>query len=123
MQVFFDPCSAGVTQVETNVESLGAIELDQNPNAFLDQEHHFSKLLRRKLFQSIGVLIRDDHHMPAGVWIKIQDDKVVLSPMHDQVSKTVQLFLCFAESAWTVLVSAKVFVTVAVDVIHRTILS
>ncbi len=61
--------------------------------------------------------------MSTGIGIKIQNDKVVLTAMYDQVLKTVRFPLRFAERAWTVLVPAKVFVAVAVYMIHSTILS
>ena len=90
VQVLFDARTTGVAQVETDIEALGAIEPDQNPDSFLDQEHHLRKLFGGQTLKSVGVLVWHDHDMPTGVRIKVEDNKVIFTPMDDQVVKVVR---------------------------------
>ena len=59
----------------------------EHPQGNARQLHHFQQFFGRIRFHRGGMPIRNHHEMPVAVGKRIQDDKGVFAPMHNEVGR------------------------------------
>lgn len=84
MDVPCDSCSGGFTEIHTDIDAFGFVDVLQNSFRADGKLHHFSQCFRMGFGERWDVLIRRDHEMAVGVGVEVEDDKVSLRAMNDQ---------------------------------------
>ncbi len=83
MQVVLHASSGTTSQIHTDVEPVGAINLVYSLLDTLREAHHLCCLFRRTFREVRDVLIRTHHHMATRIREQIKDDKIEFSPEKD----------------------------------------
>jgi hypothetical protein len=80
-----DTRSGSFTNICAHIKGLGIVDFAQRAHAARGQFHHFGARGRVEVFQRGFVRQWGHHHMPAGVWKFVQDDKGALAAHNDQI--------------------------------------
>ena len=99
VQVLLDARACGFAKVHPDVETVGMILLAQRDLGSLRELEHISGGFLVQPGKRPGVLVRNDHQVPAGIWKEIEHDKNQFSPIENQVVDVVVAGLDVAEYA------------------------
>lgn len=99
VQVLLDARACGFAEVHPDVETVGMILLAQRDLGSLRELEHISGGFLVQPGKRPGVLVWNDHQVPAGIWKQIENDKNQFSPIENEVVDVVLAGLDFTEYA------------------------
>lgn len=83
MDVSRDSCARGRANVHSQINTIRVVEFSQYSLHLLRQVHHLVRRFHGQLLQLAEMDEWNDHHVPVGIWIGVEDDKTGLAAVND----------------------------------------
>src|SRR5580658_991981 len=99
MNMSRDASPRSLADVHPQVNSVGVVELAQHRLHALAKTHHFVSRFGRQLLQLVQMRVRNYHHVPWRVGIRIQNDEAMLAAIYNPCPGIVSTLDRLAEDA------------------------